>query len=83
MFSMGSSYAGLVMDANGDPNWTPQRHEFWVTHTINAFHGAPHHLGIWMSRRHFDTILSALSFTDAIPPPPPPPPTSLHKCWEI
>ena len=27
----------------------PQRHEFWATHPINAFHGASLHLGIWMS----------------------------------
>ena len=46
----------------------PQRHEFWATHTINTFHGAPLRLGIWMSRKCFDTILSALSFTDATPP---------------
>ena len=43
----------------------PQRHEFWATHTINAFHGAPLCLGVWMSRKRFDAILSALSFTDA------------------
>ena len=60
----------------------PQRHEFWATHTINAFHGAPLRLGIWMSRKWFDAILSALSFTDATPPPPPPP-TYLDKIWEI
>ena len=30
----------------------PQRHEFWATHTINAFHGAPLRLGIWMNRNH-------------------------------
>ena len=41
----------------------PQRHEFWATHAINAFHGAPLHLGMWMSRKCFNTILSALSFT--------------------
>ena len=29
----------------------PQRHEFWATHTINAFHGAPLCLGIWMSKK--------------------------------
>ena len=55
----------------------PQRHEFWAIHTINAFHGAPLHLGVWMSRKHFDAILSALSFTDAIPP------MFLDKFWEI
>ena len=55
----------------------PQRHEFWATHPINAFHGAPLRLGIWMRRNCFDTILSALSFTDAIPP------TFLDKFWEI
>ena len=54
----------------------PQRHEFWATHTINAFHGAPFRLSVWMSRKHFDTILSALSFTDATPP------TCLDKFWE-
>ena len=55
----------------------PQRYEFWATHTINAFHGAPLRLGVWMSKKCFDTILSALSFTDAIPP------TFLDKFWEI
>ena len=55
----------------------PQRHEFWATHTINAFHGAPLCLGIWMSRKCFDAILSALSFTDATPP------MYLDKFWEI
>ena len=55
----------------------PQGHEFWAPHTINAFHGAPLHLGVWMSRKHFDAILSALSFTDAIPP------TFLNNFWEI
>ena len=55
----------------------PQRHEFWATHTINAFHGTPLHLGIWMSRKLFNAILSALSFTDAIPP------TFVDKIWEI
>ena len=48
----------------------PQRHEFWAIHTINTFHGAPLRLGIWMSMKHFNAILSALSFTDATPPPP-------------
>ena len=55
----------------------PQRHEFWATHTINAFHGAPLRLGVWMSRKQFDAILSALSFTDATPP------MYLDKFWEI
>ena len=55
----------------------PQRHEVWATHTINAFHGALLRLGVWMSRKRFDAILSALSFTDAIPP------TFLDKFWEI
>ena len=55
----------------------PQRHKFWSTHTINAFHGGPLHLGVWMSRKHFDAFLSALSFTDAIPP------TFLNRFWEI
>ena len=58
----------------------PQWHEFWATHTINAFHGAPLRLSIWMSRKRFGAILSALSFTDATPPPPP---TYLDKFWEI
>ena len=44
-----------------------QRHEVWATHTINLFHGALLRLGVWMSRKRFDAILSALSFTDAIP----------------
>ena len=66
-----------VMDANGDLIG-PQRHEFWATHPINAFHGAPLCLGIWMSRKPFDTILSILSsFTDVISP------TFLNKFWEI
>ena len=55
----------------------PQRHELWATHAINAFHGAPLHLGMWMSRKCFNTILAALSFTDAIPP------TFPDNFWEI
>ena len=54
-----------------------QRHEFWATHSINAFNGAPLHLGVWMSRNWFDTILSSLSFTNVAPP------TFLDKFWEI
>ena len=54
-----------------------QRHEVWATHTINVFHGVSPCLGIWISSKHFDAILSALSFTDAIPP------TYLYKFWEI
>ena len=27
----------------------PQRREFWVTHPIDVFHGAPLHLSIWMT----------------------------------
>ena len=65
-----------ALNASVDPNWT-QRHDFWTRHTINTFHGAPLHLGIWMIRKHFDAILSALSFTGAIPP------TFLDKFWEI
>ena len=54
-----------------------QRHEFWATHSINAFNGAPLHLGVWMFRYWFDTILSSLSFTNVAPP------TFLDKFWEI
>ena len=29
---------------------SPQRREFWATSPIDAFHGAPLHLGVWMTR---------------------------------
>ena len=55
----------------------PQQHEFWAAYPINAFRGAPLHLGVWMSRARFDAILASLSFTDRDPPP------FLDKFWEV
>ena len=54
-----------------------QRHGFWATHPIDAFNAPPLHLGMWMSRNQFDTILLSLSFTDVAPP------TFMGKFWEI
>ena len=42
----------------------PQRREFWATSPINAFHGAPLCLSVWMPQTRFEAILSALTFTD-------------------
>ena len=55
----------------------PHRREFWVTSPINAFHGAPLHLSIWMTRTRLEAILSALTFTNI------PSPAFIHKFWEV
>ena len=55
----------------------PQRREFWATSPIDAFHGVPLHLGIWMTRTRFEAILSALTFTDIASP------TFIDKFWEV
>ena len=47
---------------------SPQRREFWATSPIDAFHGAPLHLGVWMTRTRFEAILSTLTFTDIASP---------------
>ena len=54
-----------------------QRQEFWVTSPINAFHGAPLCLSIWITRTQFEAFLSALPFTDI------PSPTFIDKFWEV
>ena len=46
----------------------PQRCDFWAAHTIDAFPGAPIHLGVWMSHKRFEAILQALTYTDRQPP---------------
>ena len=55
----------------------PQRQELRATSPINAFHGAPLHLSIWMTRTRFEAILSALTFTDIASP------TFVDKFWEV
>ena len=55
----------------------PQRREFWATSPIDAFHGAPLRLSIWMTRTRFEAILSALTFTDSASP------TFVGKFWEV
>ena len=55
----------------------PQRHDFWATHTIDAFSGAPIRLGVWMSRKRFEAILQALTYTNRQPP------TFIDKFWEV
>ena len=55
----------------------PQRCDFWATHIIGAFSGAPICLGVWMSRKRFEAILQALTYTDRQPP------TFIDKFWEV
>ena len=55
----------------------PQRHDFWSVAPITAFSGAPLRLGVWMSRKHFDDILSALQFTSDNPP------VFVDMFWEV
>ena len=55
----------------------PQRHDFWSVAPITAFSGAPLRLGVWMSRKHFDDILSALQFTSDNPP------AFVDMFWEV
>ena len=54
-----------------------QRQEFWATIPIDAFHGAPLHLGIWVTRTQLEAMLSALTFTDIASP------TFVDKFWEV
>ena len=42
----------------------PQCHQFWATHPIDVFKGAPLWFGCWMLHQRFDLILHALAFTD-------------------
>ena len=46
----------------------PQHHQFWVTHTIDAFKGTSLWFGCWMSQKRFNLILCVLAFTDKNPP---------------
>ena len=55
----------------------PQRHDFWSVAPITAFSGEPLHLGVWMSRKRFDDILSALQFTSDNPP------VFVDMFWEV
>ena len=55
----------------------PQQSDFWASHPIEAFHGAPLCLGCWISRNHFDVILQVLSFTDLDPP------NYVDKFWKV
>ena len=55
----------------------PQRHDFWSIAPITAFSGAPLRLGVWMSRKRFDDILSALQFTSDNPP------VFVDMFWEV
>ena len=55
----------------------PQRHEFWASYPIEAFHGAPLQLGCWMSWKWFDAILGALMYTNKDPP------GYVDKFWEV
>ena len=56
---------------------SPQRQEFLETSPIGAFHGAPLHLGVWMTQTRFEAILSALTFTDIASP------TFINKFSEV
>ena len=58
-------------------SYGPQRQEFWATSPIDAFHGAPLCLSIWMTQTRFEAILSALTFTDSASP------TFVDKFWEV
>ena len=55
----------------------PQRHDFWSVAPITAFSSAPLRLGVWMSRKRFDDILSALQFTSDNPP------VFVDMFWEV
>ena len=56
---------------------SPQKREFWATSRIDAFHGAPLRLGVWMTRTRFEAILSTLTFSDIASP------TFIDKFWEV
>ena len=55
----------------------PQRHDFWSIAPITAFSGAALCLGVWMSRKRFDDVLSALQFTSDNPP------VFVDMFWEV
>ena len=55
----------------------PQRHDFLATHTNDAFSGAPIRLGVCMSRKRFEAILQAITYTDRQPP------AFIDKFWEV
>ena len=55
----------------------PQRHHVWSIAPISAFSGAPLHLGVWMSQKDFNDILSALQFTSDNPP------VFVDMFWEV
>ena len=74
---MGNFYVGLVCGCQWGLSLDPRGKSFWVTSPINAFHGAPLHLSIWITRTRFEAILSALPFTDI------PSPTFIDKFWEV
>ena len=44
------------------------RREFFSTYPVNPKHGAPYRVTQWMSRKRFEAILKALSFTNKAPP---------------
>ena len=46
----------------------PQYHQFWATHSIDAFKGAPLWFGCWMSHKRFNLILGVVALTDKNPP---------------
>ena len=53
------------------------RHSFWSSKSMNMYEGAPFRLGEYMTRTHFEEILSSLRYTDESPP------TLLDRFWEI
>ena len=53
------------------------QHSFWSTKNVNAFDGAPFHLTLFMSSRHFEKILYNLGYTKEGP-------TQYRDCfWEV
>jgi Transposase IS4 len=44
------------------------RSEFWSNKEYDPFEGPPFRFQEFMSKRHFDSILSALSYSNATPP---------------
>lgn len=53
------------------------RRDFWSLKNIDPFDGAPHRFGHIMSRRRFEDILQALSYTSSTPP------TYKDRFWEV
>ena len=43
------------------------RQSFWSTKKVNMYEGAPYCLSSYMTRRHFEEILSALRYTNRAP----------------